>query len=646
MPSKKTKARTKSKSAPAEWFTDDELHLFNEGSYVRMYEKFGCHPETRDGVDGAHFAVWAPGAESVSVIGTFNDWKPTADKLVPVGHSGIWAGFAEGATQGQCYKYQIRSHGGKHLAEKADPVGFHGEVSPKTASVVWPMEYTWNDADWMATRKAKSAQDAPISIYELHVGSWKRVPEEGFRSLSYREMAPQLAAYCVEMGFTHVEMLPITEHPYYASWGYQTTGFFAGTSRYGTPQDLMYLIDVLHQNGIGVIFDWVPSHFATDGHGLAYFDGTHLYEHSDPRQGYHPDWGSYIFNYGRHEVRSFLLSSALFWLDKYHADGLRVDAVASMLYLDYSRKQGEWIPNRYGGKENIEAIEFLRRFNHEVYTQYPDVQTYAEESTSWPMVSRPTYVGGLGFGFKWDMGWMHDTLRYCSLDPIFRKYEQNQLTFRMLYAFTENFCLPLSHDEVVHGKGPLWDKMAGDEWQKYAGLRALFGYMFGMTGKKLLFMGAEIAQRQEWRHDGHLDWHLLQWAPHKGMKQWVADLNRLYKTEPALHELDNRHEGFEWIDCHDSDASVLTFLRKAKTGEDFMVVICNFTPVVRDGYRIGLPGPGYWTEVLNSDAACYGGSNVGNNGGVHAEVMQYHGRPYSPPLTLPPMGVVFLTGHD
>jgi 1,4-alpha-glucan branching enzyme len=507
------------------------------------------------------------------------------------------------------------------------------------------MDYTWNDANWMASRKAKSAQEAPISIYELHVGSWKRVPEDGFRSLSYREMAPQLAAHCVEMGFTHVEMLPITEHPYYASWGYQVTGFFAATSRYGTPQDLMYLIDVLHQHGIGVIFDWVPSHFATDGHGLSYFDGTHLYEHSDPRQGYHPDWGSYIFNYGRHEVRSFLLSSALFWLDKYHADGLRVDAVASMLYLDYSRKQGEWIPNRYGGKENIEAIDFLRRFNHEVYTRYPDVQTYAEESTSWPMVSRPTYVGGLGFGYKWDMGWMHDTLRYCSLDPIFRKFEHNQLTFRMLYAFTENFCLPLSHDEVVHGKGPLWDKMAGDEWQKYAGLRLLYGYQFGMTGKKLLFMGGEIAQRQEWRHDGQIDWHLLQWAPHQGVKQWVADLNHFYKSEPAMHELDNRPEGFEWIDCHDSDASVLTFLRKGKSGDDFVVVVCNFTPVVRDGYRVGLPGPGYWTEMLNGDAACYGGSNVGNGGGVHAEAMQFHGRPYSAAITLPPLAVVFFKGH-
>jgi 1,4-alpha-glucan branching enzyme len=446
------------------------------------------------------------------------------------------------------------------------------------------------------------------------------------------------------MGFTHVELMPVTEHPYFASWGYQTTGFFAATSRYGTPQDLMHCIDVLHQAGIGVILDWVPSHFATDGHGLSYFDGTHLYEHADPRQGFHPDWGSYIFNYGRHEVRSFLLSSALFWLDKYHCDGLRVDAVASMLYLDYSRKDGQWIPNRYGGKENIDAIEFLRRFNHEVYTRFPGVQTYAEESTSWPMVSRPAYVGGLGFGYKWDMGWMHDSLKYCLRDAIFRKYEHNTLTFRMLYAYSENYVLPLSHDEVVHGKGPLWDKMAGDEWKKFATLRALYGYMFGMTGKKLLFMGGEFAQRQEWRHDGQLDWHLLEQPEHAGMQRWVKDLNHLYQAEPCLHEHDNQAEGFEWIDCSDANASIVSFLRKGKTTHDTIVVVLNFTPVVHQKYRVGLPGPGYWTEVLNSDAKSYGGSNVGNGGGFPAEAIPFHGRPFSADVTIPPLAAVFLKG--
>jgi 1,4-alpha-glucan branching enzyme len=446
------------------------------------------------------------------------------------------------------------------------------------------------------------------------------------------------------MGFTHVELLPITEHPYYGSWGYQTTGFFAATSRYGTPQDLMECIDVLHQHGIGVILDWVPRHFATDGHGLSYFDGTHLYEHADPRQGFHPDWGSFIFNYGRHEVRSFLLSSALFWLDKFHVDGLRVDAVASMLYLDYSRKEGEWVPNRYGGKENIEAIDFLRRFNQEVYTHFPGVQTYAEESTAWPMVSRPPYVGGLGFGYKWDMGWMHDTLKYCMLDPIFRKYDHNKLTFRMLYSYAENYVLPLSHDEVVHGKGALWDKMAGDEWQKFAGLRLLFAYQFGMTGKKLNFMGGEFAQRQEWRHDGELDWHLLDHAPHRGVQACFRDLNRLYVGEPCLHELDNQSEGFEWIDCHDANASTISFLRKSKTDHEVIVIVLNFTPVVRHDYRVGLPGPGYWTEVLNTDAVCYGGSNVGNNGGVPAEAIPFHGRAFSAALTLPPLGAIFLKG--
>ncbi|MBX9624552.1 MAG: 1,4-alpha-glucan branching protein GlgB, partial [Gemmataceae bacterium] len=447
------------------------------------------------------------------------------------------------------------------------------------------------------------------------------------------------------MGFTHVEFLPITEHPFFASWGYQVTGYFAATSRYGTPQDLMYLIDTLHQAGIGVILDWVPSHFATDEWALARFDGSACYEHADPKQGFHPDWGSFVFNYGRHEVRSFLLSSALFWLDKYHIDGLRVDAVASMLYLDYSRKDGDWVPNRYGGKENIDAIDFLRRFNAEVYGNFPDVQTFAEESTSWAMVSRPTYVGGLGFGYKWDMGWMHDTLKYAALDPIHRKYHQNDLTFRMLYAYNENFVLPLSHDEVVHGKGPLWDKGAGDEWQKYAGLRALYGYMWGMTGKKLLFMGGEVAQRREWRVDESVDWHLLQYAPHEGVQRWVRDLNHFYAAEPAMHELDNQPGGFDWVDCSDANASVLSFVRRGKSSDDVVLCVLNFTPVVRHGYRVGVPAAGYWKEVLNSDAGAYWGSNVGNAGGVFAEASPMHGQPFSVSLSLPPLAAVFLKGR-
>jgi 1,4-alpha-glucan branching enzyme len=505
------------------------------------------------------------------------------------------------------------------------------------------MDYTWNDSEWMATRKKHSSQDAPISIYEMHLGSWMR--HANHDSLSYREIAPRLVEHVRKLGFTHVEFLPLTEHPYYGSWGYQTTGFFAATSRYGTPQDLMFLIDTLHQNGIGVIMDWVPSHFATDEFGLGYFDGTHLYEHADPRQGYHPDWGSYVFNYGRHEVRSFLLSSALFWLEKYHVDGLRVDAVASMLYLDYSRKDGEWIPNKYGGKENIEAIEFLRRFNHEVYTHYPDVQTFAEESTSWPMVSRPGYIGGLGFGYKWDMGWMHDTLKYIQRDPLHRKYHHNELTFRMLYANNENFVLPLSHDEVVHGKGPLWDKLSGDEWQKFAGLRLLFAYMYGMAGKKLLFMGAELAQRHEWKHDGQLEWQELQYDSHRGVMQVLADLNRLYRDEPALHERDTEPGGFEWIDANDSDHSVYSFIRAPHVGRERVLVILNFTPIPRTPYRIGLPGPGYWHEVLNTDSSIYWGTNLGNRGGVQAEMVPHNGRPYSAQIVLPPLGAVFLKGE-
>ncbi len=628
---------------PPPWFGEQDLFLFNEGNYLNGYEKFGAHTTTRGDVRGTQFAVWAPSAKYVSVVGDFNGWDRGRNPLAVQGASGIWAGFVPGAQQGNCYKYHIATPHDGFTVDKADPYAFLSEIAPKSASVVWDLDYKWNDATYMKTRKAKQTQDAPVSIYEVHLGSWMREDGPPYHSLSYRDLAPHLADHVKKCGFTHIEFLPITEHPFFGSWGYQTTGYFAATSRFGTPQDLMYLIDYLHQNDIGVILDWVPSHFATDAHGLAYFDGTHLYEHSDDRQGYHPDWGSYIFNYSRHEVRSFLLSSAMFWLDKYHIDGIRVDAVASMLYLDYSRKAGEWIPNQYGGKENIEAIDFLRRFNQTVYEKFPDVQTYAEESTSWGMVSRPTYVGGLGFGYKWDMGWMHDTLKYFEEDPIHRKYHQNDLTFRMLYAYHENFMLPLSHDEVVHGKGPLWDKMPGDEWQKFANLRALYAYQWGMTGKKLLFMGGEIAQRQEWRHDSSIDWHLLDHATHKGVMQLIADLNHLYRTNPAMHELDNQPGGYEWIDALDAGSSVLSFCRKGTTA-DRVVVVCNFTPVPRDNYRVGVPCPGYWKEALNTDAQVYGGSNVGNNGGVHAEFIPMHGQPYSVNLTLPPLGVVFLHG--
>ncbi|HEV3386901.1 MAG TPA: 1,4-alpha-glucan branching protein GlgB [Gemmata sp.] len=640
--SESTPAGTHSPDRP--WFGPQDLYLFNEGSHLRLYDKLGSHPVTSGGVPGFHFAVWAPNADYVSVVGDFNSWDAGRNPLHMIGSSGVWAGFLPGVRQGVCYKYHIAAPGGFKV-EKTDPYAFTCEVPPKSAAVTWDMSYGWGDSEWMANRKAKSTHDAPISIYEVHIGSWMREADPPYHSLNYRDLGTRLAAYCKDMGFTHVEVLPITEHPFFASWGYQVTGYFAPTSRFGTPQDFMYLVDTLHQNGIGIILDWVPSHFATDEFSLSIFDGTHLYEHADKRQGFHPDWGSYVFNYGRHEVRSFLLSSGLFWLDKYHIDGLRVDAVASMLYLDYSRKDGGWVPNQYGGKENIDAISFLRRFNEEVYRNFPDVQTYAEESTSWAMVSRPTYVGGLGFGYKWDMGWMHDTLKYCQLDPIHRKFHQNDLTFRMLYAYNENFILPLSHDEVVHGKGPLWDKMAGDEWQKYAGLRLLFAYQWSMTGKKLLFMGGEIAQRQEWRHDASIDWHLLQYTPHKGMQNLVRDLNRLYQTEPALHELDSQPGGFEWIDCTDANSSTMSYIRRSKTTDDIILVVLNFTPVPRDGYRIGVPGPGFWKEILNTDSGNYYGTNIGNNGGLYAEFVPFHNQKYSLLMNLPPLAAVFFKGR-
>ena len=622
-------------------FSKDDLYLFNEGTHFHLYEKLGAHRMTVDGNEGMYFAVWAPDARHVSVVGDFNRWDKGSHPLRPRGRSGIWEGFIPGVGKGALYKYHIVSRYKGYRVDKTDPFAFYDEVSPKTASVVWDLDYGWGDQDWMARRGGHNALSAPIAVYEVHLGSWMRVAEDGDRSLSYREMAPKLADYVKRMGFTHVEFLPVMEHPFYGSWGYQVTGYFAPTSRYGTPQDLMYLVDYLHQQGIGVILDWVPSHFPTDEHGPGFFDGTHLYEHAYPQKGLHPDWDSFIFNYGRNEVRSFLLSNALFWLDKYHADGLRVDAVASMLYLDYSRNEGEWMPNEYGGRENLEAIEFLRRFNTEVYKHHPDAQTIAEESTAWPMVSRPTHVGGLGFGLKWDMGWMHDTLQYMARDPVHRKYHHNELTFRMIYAFHENFVLPLSHDEVVHGKGSLLGRMPGDDWQKFANLRLLLAYMYAQPGKKLLFMGDEFGQWREWHHDESLDWPLAQYDRHAGLQRLVEDLNRLYRAEPALHELDCDPAGFGWIDANDSQSSVLTFMRKGRSTDDIIVVACNFTPVPRDNYQVGVPRGGFWQQVLNSDRREYWGSGQGNLAGVEAVPVAVHGRRYSLNLALPPLGAVF-----
>jgi 1,4-alpha-glucan branching enzyme len=622
--------------------TAEDLYLFNEGSHYRLYEKMGAHVTESNGTPGTVFSVWAPNARNVHVIGSFNGWDHSSHPLQPRGSSGIWEGFIPGAGKGTVYKYHVVSNQHGHRVDKADPIGLLMEKPPRTASVVWDLEYTWNDADWLGQRRERNSLHAPMSVYEVHIGSWMRVPEEHDRPLSYREMAPRLAEYAGRLGFTHVEFLPVMEHPFYGSWGYQTTGYFAPTARYGTPQDFMYLVDYLHQHNIGVILDWVPSHFPTDAHGLAYFDGTHLYEHADSRQGFHPDWKTLIFNYGRAEVRSFLMSSAMFWLERYHIDGLRVDAVASMLYLDYSRNPGEWIPNQYGGRENLEAIDFLRRFNSESYKEHPDIQTIAEESTSYPMVSRPTHLGGLGFGLKWDMGWMHDTLDYFSHDPIFRQYHHNLLTFRMLYSFHENFVLPLSHDETVHGKGSLINKMPGDDWQKFANLRLLFAYMFAQPGKKLLFMGAEFGQYREWSHDRSLDWNLLEGPLHRGLQSWMEQLNRAYRGENALHWFDNDPQGFEWVDCNDAPASIVSLLRKGKSEDDAVLITCNFTPVPRVGYKVGVPFGGYWKEILNSDAREYGGSGIGNMGGAEALSESVHGRPYSLRLTLPPLGALFL----
>ena len=619
--------------------TPFDLHLFNEGSHSHLYEKLGAHISKDP--EGTSFAVWAPNADWVSVIGDFNGWNRDSNKLVPREQSGIWEGFIPGVGHGALYKYHVHSRVTRTGADKADPFAVFAEQPPRQASVVWDLSYGWGDAEWLSSRQRANSRQAPWSVYEVHLGSWMRVPEEDNRWLTYRELAPHLADYAHRLGFTHVEFMPVMEHPFYGSWGYQVTGYFAPTSRYGTPQDFMFLVDHLHQHGIGVILDWVPSHFPSDEFGLQYFDGTHLYEHADPRLGVHPDWGSSIFNYGRNEVRGFLLSSALSWLNRYHADGLRVDAVASMLYLDYSRKQGQWLPNKFGGNENLEAIDFLRRFNIEVYKEHPDVQTIAEESTSWPLVSRPTYLGGLGFGMKWDMGWMHDTLSYMSKDPVHRRFEHHQLTFRALYAFTENYMLPLSHDEVVHGKGSLLSKMPGDDWQKFANLRLLLAYMYAVPGKKLLFMGAEFGQWSEWNHEASLDWHLLDEPMHDGLSRWTGDLNRVMRDEKPLHELDFDPAGFAWIDITDAEQSVISFMRRSSRDE-LIVAVFNFTPVPRHNYQVGVPLPGRWLELLNSDAPIYGGSGQGNLGGVEAAPIGKHGHLHSLNLTLPPLGALFL----
>ncbi|MFK7990337.1 MAG: 1,4-alpha-glucan branching protein GlgB [Sandaracinaceae bacterium] len=622
---------------PPSRLSELDLHLFNEGTHRRLHECLGAHVSE----GGTQFAVWAPAARSVSVVGDFNGWNGEAHPLTSRASSGVFEGWVPDVGPGALYKYRVVGQDGQTV-DKSDPLGFEHQCPPETASVVGALDYVWDDAPWMGRRAEAQAPEKPMSIYEVHLGSWRRVPEEGARSLGYREIAPLLADHCAAHGFTHVELLPVLEHPFGGSWGYQVTGYFAATARYGSPTDLMALVDHLHQRGIGVILDWVPAHFPTDAHGLGDFDGTHLYEHADPRRGFHPDWHSYIFNYGRHEVRSFLVSSALFWMDRFHIDGLRVDGVASMLYLDYSRPEGEWIPNEHGGRENLEAIAFLRQLNDAVHEDFPGVVTLAEESTSWPMVSRPTELGGLGFDLKWDMGWMHDTLRYLERDPIHRCHHQNEVTFRSLYAFQESFVLPLSHDEVVHGKGSLLNKMPGDRWQKFANLRLLLGSMFAQPGKKLLFMGVELAQWREWNHDGSLDWHLLDEPPHAGIGRLLSDLNKLYREEPAMHVGDLSAEGFEWVDGSDAEKSVVSWLRLGCDGDPPVLVVVNFTPVVRYGYRIGVPMGGVWHERLNTDAESYGGSGVGNLGEVVAASEPAHGRPCSLELTLPPLAALFL----
>ncbi len=619
-------------------FTDFDIKLFKAGKHFRLYEKLGAHLMEVDGVKGVYFAVWAPSAQSVSVVGDFNYWIQGEHQLhVRWDNSGIWEGFIPDVEKGSTYKYKIQSNNGGIITEKADPFALYCEHPPQTASVIWDLEYKWKDSKWMQTRKDTNALDKPYSVYEVHLGSWKRNSEGKF--LTYLELADDLVNYIQETGFTHVEFMPIMEYPYDPSWGYQLVGYFAPTSRFGKPQDFMVLVDKLHQAGIGVILDWVPSHFPDDAHGLGFFDGSNLFEHPDRRKGYHPDWKSLVFNYGRNEVRAFLISNAIFWLQQYHVDGLRVDAVASMLYLDYSRKEGEWEPNIFGGRENLDTISFLKYFNEAVYSNFEGVQTIAEESTSFPMVSHPTFAGGLGFGMKWMMGWMHDTLHYFQKEPVFRKYHQNDLTFSMTYAFSENFMLPLSHDEVVYGKKSIAGRMPGDEWQKFANLRLLYGYMFTHPGTKLLFMGAEFGQSAEWNFEGSLDWHLLQFDFHNGIKKVITDLNALYKAYPALHEKQFSPEGFEWIDYSDHQNAVMSYIRKGNDPKNDLIVVCNFTPVVRENYRIGVPRKGKLTQVFNSDDVVYAGSGVTNANAINIEAKPWNCRDFSAALLLPPLSV-------
>jgi 1,4-alpha-glucan branching enzyme len=624
--------------------SDEDLYLFGEGNNYRIYERMGCHLLTINGVSGAFFAVWAPNAKRVSVIGNFNGWDGRKHPMRVRGLSGVWELFIPGLQEGELYKYEVKNTQG-HLYHKSDPYGFYNEVRPNTSSIIINLEnFTWSDQEWMTKRAHEDPLKKPASVYEVHLGSWARVPDENSRFLTYRELAEKLIPYVKEMGFTHLELLPIAEHPFDASWGYQVTNYYAVTSRYGRPEDFKYFVNECHRQGIGVIIDWVPAHFPRDAFSLSYFDGTFLYEHSDPRLGEHKDWGTLIFNYGRNEVKNFLIANAVFWFDKYHIDGVRVDAVASMLYLDYSRKAGEWIPNKYGGRENLEAIAFIKQLNEIIFREYPGVLAIAEESTAWPAVSHPTYLGGLGFNLKWNMGWMHDMLTYMSKDPIHRRYHHNMITFALLYAFHENFVLVLSHDEVVHGKRSLLDKMPGDLWQKFANLRMLYGFMYGHPGKKLLFMGGEFGQWREWNDAESLDWHLLQDDNHKGLQRYVQDLNKLYASEPALFKDDTNYQSFEWIDFHDSDNSVISFMRKTlDNSNDTLVFVCNLTPVPRKGYRIGAPLPGYYKELINSDSIMYGGSNMGNpTGGCPADAIPWQGQPYSLNLILPPLSTLIL----
>jgi 1,4-alpha-glucan branching enzyme len=626
--------------------TEFDLYLSGEGTHFEKYEKLGAHQREVAGVKGVHFAVWAPNAQRVSVVGDFNLWDGRANPMRNLGPTGIWEIFMPEVNEGALYKFEILSRAGHQLGLKSDPYGFSAEVRPNTASIVFDINrYKWNDSSWLADRKARDWQHSPMSIYEVHAGAWKRREKEDYRWLTYRELAAEMVPYVKQMGYTHIELMPIMEHPFDASWGYQTVGYYAVTSRFGSPADFMYFIDRCHQEGIGVILDWTPAHFPRDGHGLAFFDGTHLYEHADPKQGEHPDWGTLVFNYGRNEVQNFLLSNALFWIEKYHIDALRVDAVASMLYLDYSRKAGEWIPNIHGGRENLEAIAFIRRLNEVLHQRNPGALTIAEESTAWPAVSRPTYVGGLGFDLKWNMGWMNDTLKFMALDPLYRQYHHGELTFSMLYAFHENFVLPLSHDEVVHGKRSLLEKMPGDDWQKFANLRLLFGYQFAHPGKKLLFMGSELGPRNEFWEGGMVEWPLEASPSHQGLQRLLSDLNRLHTHERALHQVDFESSGFEWIDANDGAASVISFLRRGRDPEDFVLVVCNFTPVVREEYRVGVPRAGYYREILNTDSKYYWGTDIGNGGGVNAEPIPWNDRPYSIKLKLPPLAVSYFKPH-